>query len=110
MINPLQLLPTLWRTILYVGYAVFGPVLIYTASKGWTGEAEYALYVGVGTALGLVAAANVSTPSPGAAELYDLTPVELVDEEGHGSSGLAVTVAAVLVIIVCAVLILRWLL
>lgn len=56
--NPLQNIPTRARVVLYVAYALLGPVLIYTAAKGWTGESEYALYVGIGTALGLTAAAN----------------------------------------------------
>ena len=57
--NVLERIPARVRLVLYVLYAVAGPVLIYTASRGWTGEAEYALYVGVGSALGLTAAANV---------------------------------------------------
>lgn len=56
--NPLTSIPANVRLALYVLYALLGPVLIYTASRGWTGEAEYALYVGVGTALGLTAASN----------------------------------------------------
>ena len=59
--NLLQSIPARVRIALYLVYAVAGPVLIYTASRGWTGEAEYALYVGLGTALGLTAAANVGT-------------------------------------------------
>lgn len=57
--NVLERIPPNVRVALYVLYAVLGPVLIYTASKGWTGESEYALWVGVGTAFGLTAAANV---------------------------------------------------
>ena len=59
--NVLERIPARIRIALYVLYAVAGPVLIYTASKGWTGESEYALYVGLGSALGLTAAANVRT-------------------------------------------------
>lgn len=59
-LNPLRLIPRAGRIGLYLGYAVAGPVLVYTSAKGWTGEAEYALYVGVGTALGLTAASNAS--------------------------------------------------
>jgi len=62
--NPLERIPPGVRLALYVAYAVCGPVLIYTASRGWTGEAEYALYVGVGTAFGLTAAANVAPYDP----------------------------------------------
>lgn len=101
MTNPLTLLPALWRTVLYVAYALLGPVLIYTASRGWTGEAEYALYVGVGTAFGLVAASNVTLNTEGR-DPYDVMPaeVELVDETGSVN---VVQLAAVLVIIVCIV-------
>lgn len=59
MPNPLQSIPANVRTALYVAYAILGPVLIYTAANGWTSEPEYALYVGIGTAFGLTAAANV---------------------------------------------------
>ena len=62
--NPLQRIPTGVRLALYLVYAVAGPVLVYTAARGWTGAAEYGLYVGLGTALGLTAAANVSTYAP----------------------------------------------
>jgi len=58
MSNPLAVIPTKVRLVLYLVWAILGPVLIYTAAKGWTGEAEYALWVGLGTALGLVAASN----------------------------------------------------
>lgn len=57
--NVLERIPSNVRLALYVLYAILGPVLIYTASRGWTGESEYALYVGIGTAFGLTAAANV---------------------------------------------------
>jgi len=63
--NVLEKIPAKVRLGLYLAYAVVGPVLIYTASKGWTGEAEYALYVGLGAALGLTAAANVGPKSEG---------------------------------------------
>lgn len=58
--NPLEKIPAKVRLALYLAYALAGPVLIYTAARGWTGNDEYALYVGIGTALGLTAAANVS--------------------------------------------------
>ncbi len=86
MTNPLSMLPALWRTVLYVAYALLGPVLIYTASKGWTGESEYALYVGVGVALGLVAASNV-TLNPKADDTYDLMPTEYDPVDEHGLAG-----------------------
>lgn len=74
--NLLQSIPARVRIALYLVYAVAGPVLIYTATRGWTGEAEYALYVGLGTAFGLTAAANV--PAVYAAR-HDATP-----EQGDG--------------------------
>ena len=62
--NVLQSIPARVRLALYLAYAVVGPVLIYTAARGWTGEDEYALYVGLGAALGLTAAANVTRTPP----------------------------------------------
>lgn len=62
MSNPLAVVPQKVRLILYLVWAILGPVLIYTAAKGWTGDAEYALWVGLGTALGLMAASNVKQP------------------------------------------------
>ena len=59
--NVLEKIPAKVRVALYLVYAVAGPVLVYTAARGWTGENEYTLYVGLGTALGLTAAANVRT-------------------------------------------------
>ena len=63
MTNPLRLVPRVVRIGLYLGYAVAGPVLVYTNAKGWTGDAVYGLYVGVGSALGLTAASNATTPA-----------------------------------------------
>src|SRR5512139_2538154 len=57
----LEKIPAKVRLALYLLYAVAGPVLVYTAAKGYTGTDEYTLYVGVGTALGLTAAANIRT-------------------------------------------------
>lgn len=48
------------RFVGYVLYAIGAPVLIYTEAKGWTGQDEYRLYLGLGAALGVTAAANVS--------------------------------------------------
>lgn len=47
------------RFVLYIAYAVGGPVLKYTEAKGWTGAPEYDLWLGIGTAVGVTAAANV---------------------------------------------------
>lgn len=62
--NPLSKIPARARQALYIVYAVAGPLLVYTASRGWTGDAEYALYVGIGTALGLTAASNIEAADP----------------------------------------------
>ena len=48
------------RFVGYVLYAVGAPVLIYTKAKGWTGDDEYNLYLALGAAFGITAAANVS--------------------------------------------------
>lgn len=63
MRNPLRFIPRRARQVLYVGYAVVGPCLVYTQAKGWTGTAEYTLYVGLGSALAITAASN-ATDSP----------------------------------------------
>lgn len=57
--NPLTAIPESVRRWLYVIYAVAGPVLLWTKAHGWTGQTEIDLWVGLGTALGLTAAANV---------------------------------------------------
>ena len=62
MNNPLTVLPAAARRWLYLAYAVLGPVLVWTQAKGWTGDSEYALWIGLGTALGLLAAANTTSP------------------------------------------------
>ena len=57
--NPLTAIPKNVRRWLYVIYAVAGPVLLWTKAHGWTGQTEVDLWIGLGTALGLTAAANV---------------------------------------------------
>ena len=57
--NLLTAIPKNVRLWLYVIYAVLGPVLLWTKAHGWTGQTEIDLWVGLGTALGLTAAANV---------------------------------------------------
>lgn len=78
--NPLAHIPARVRLALYVLYAVAGPVMIYLAAKGITGEAEYALYVGLGIALGLTAASNITsedtTPAPVAADLGETVTLD----------------------------------
>ena len=59
--NLLTAIPKNVRLWLYVIYAVLGPVLLWTKAHGWTGQTEIDLWVGLGTALGLTAAANVAT-------------------------------------------------
>jgi hypothetical protein len=58
-VNLLTAIPKNVRLWLYVIYAVAGPVLLWTKAHGWTGQTEIDLWVGLGTALGLTAAANV---------------------------------------------------
>lgn len=67
MINPLTLIPAKLRVALYLVYATAGPVLLYTKAQGWTGQNEIDLWVGLGVALGLTAASNI-TPPPADAE------------------------------------------
>ena len=62
--NPLSHIPANARRVAYIVYAMLGPVLMYTASRGWTGDAEYTLYIGLGTALGLTAASNITEVTP----------------------------------------------
>ena len=57
--NLLTAIPKNVRLWLYVIYAVLGPVLLWTKAHGWTGQTEIDLWIGLGTALGLTAAANV---------------------------------------------------
>jgi hypothetical protein len=61
--NPLTVLPAAARRWLYLVYAVLGPVLLWTRANGWTGANELELWAGLGTALGLVAAANTTDPT-----------------------------------------------
>jgi hypothetical protein len=59
-VNPLTAIPKNVRLWLYVLYAVAGPVLLWTKAHAyWTGQPEVDLWIGLGTALGLTAAANV---------------------------------------------------
>ncbi|MBK9156673.1 MAG: hypothetical protein IPM11_01365 [Micropruina sp.] len=64
MTNPLQAIPAKVRLWLYLVYATLGPVLLYTKAQGWTGTAEIDLWVGLGVALGITAASNI-TPASG---------------------------------------------
>ena len=66
--NPLTAIPDSARRWLYLAYAVLGPVLLWTTARGWTGQTEIDLWVGLGTALGLTAAANVVSQVTVAAE------------------------------------------
>ena len=56
--NPFQHIPEKVRFALYTLYALGAPVLIYLNALGITGEDEFTLYLGVGTALGITAASN----------------------------------------------------
>lgn len=53
-------IPARIRFALYVVYLLAGPILIYTSAKGWTGQDEWVLYAGIGSAFGLTAASNVN--------------------------------------------------
>lgn len=57
--NPLARIPEPVRLVAYLVYAALGPILLWTKAHGWTGQTEIDLWVGLGTALGLTAAANV---------------------------------------------------
>ena len=59
--NLLTAIPKSVRRWLYVVYAVAGPVLLWTKAHGWTGQTEIDLWVGLGTALGLTAASNITS-------------------------------------------------
>ena len=77
--NPLTAIPKNVRRWLYVIYAVLGPVLLWTKAHGWTGQTEVDLWVGLGTALGLTAAANVVPQVTVAAEPPAKVTVEPLD-------------------------------
>ena len=76
--NLLTAIPKNVRLWLYVIYAVAGPVLLWTKAHGWTGQTEIDLWIGLGTALGLTAAANV-VPQVTAADPPTKVTVEPLD-------------------------------
>ena len=84
--NPLTAIPENARRWLYLTYAVLGPVLLWTKARGWTGQTEIDLWIGLGTALGLTAAANVvpqvtvATDPPTKVTVEPLDPI--VSSEG----------------------------
>jgi len=78
-VNPLTAIPESVRRWLYVVYAVAGPVLLWTKAHGWTGQTEIDLWVGLGTALGLTAAANVVPQVTVAADPPTKVTVESLD-------------------------------
>lgn len=57
--NPLSLIPNKVRMALYLIYAIGVVVLTYTKTRGWTGDAEHALWLGLGAVFGVAAASNV---------------------------------------------------
>lgn len=59
--NPLSLIPKNLRVVFYIIYGVGAAVLLYTETKGWTGQAEKDLWLGLGAAVGIVSASNVNT-------------------------------------------------
>ena len=77
--NLLTAIPKNVRLGLYVIYAVAGPVLLWAKAHGWTGQTEIDLWVGLGTALGLTAAANVVPQVTVAADPPTKVTVEPLD-------------------------------
>lgn len=80
--NLLTAIPKSVRRWLYVIYAVAGPVLLWTKAHGWTGQTEIDLWIGLGTALGLTAAANVVPQVTVAAEPPAKVTVEPIVSSG----------------------------
>ena len=84
--NPLTAISDSARRWLYLAYAVLGPVLLWTKAHGWTGQTEIDLWIGLGTALGLTAASNitsqvtVATDPPAKVTVEPLDPI--VSSEG----------------------------
>ena len=59
--NPLSLIPNKVRAALYLIYGIGAAVLIYTETKGLTGDAEMTLWLALGAVVNVTAASNVST-------------------------------------------------
>jgi hypothetical protein len=82
MTNPLAVIPEGARKILYLVYALVGPLLLWTQSKGWTGEDEYKLWIGLGTAVGLVALSNTpASPTPRGVQNVVIVPDQQLPPE-----------------------------
>ena len=77
--NLLTAIPEGVRRWLYVIYAVLGPVLLWTKAHGWTGQTEIDLWIGLGSAFGFTAAANVVPQVTVAAEPPSKVTVEPLD-------------------------------
>ena len=80
--NPLTAIPDSARRWLYLAYAVLGPVLLWTKARGWTGQTEIDLWVGLGTALGLTAASNITSQVTVAADPPAKVTVEPIVSSG----------------------------
>lgn len=80
--NPLTAIPDSARRWLYLAYAVLGPVLLWTKARGWTGQTEIDLWVGLGTALGLTAASNITPQVTVAADPPAKVTVEPIVSSG----------------------------
>lgn len=80
--NLLTAIPKSVRRWLYVIYAVAGPVLLWTKAHGWTGQTEVDLWIGLGTALGLTAASNITPQVTVAAEPPAKVTVEPIVSSG----------------------------
>ena len=92
--NPLARIPESVRLIAYLVYAALGPILLWAKVRGWVGQEEVDLWVGLGTALGLTAASNiasqvtVATEPPATVTIETANPTvssEGVTYDGHGA-------------------------
>ncbi len=54
-------IPPLVRLVIYVAGAVGAAVVAYSATKGWIGDAEIALWASLAAIPNVLAAANVTT-------------------------------------------------
>ena len=92
--NPLARIPEPVRLVAYLVYAALGPILLWAKARGWVGQEEVDLWVGLGTALGLTAASNITsqvtiaTEPPATVTVEPANPIvssEGVTYDGHGA-------------------------
>lgn len=77
--NPLARIPEPIRLVAYLVYAALGPILLWAKARGWAGQEEVDLWVGLGTALGLTAASNITSQVTVAADPPTKVTVEPLD-------------------------------